>query len=122
VAGLQTGEGQAPHVPAARQTGQAQPPHSSPPPQPAPPPHAPLPPTGAEFAQHLLAGRNLSRAQSRETGRAQAPQPVPSPQPAGPPSNRHSEQSEEPAFSELRPALSRTAPTPQPALYGRGDP
>jgi hypothetical protein len=48
--------------------------HDSPLPQtPAPSPHTPLPPTSAEFAQHLLAGRNLSRP-APETGGGQPPQ------------------------------------------------
>jgi hypothetical protein len=47
-------------------------------PQPAPSPHTPLPPTGAEFAQQVLAGQNSSRPpratqrSSREPGSATA--------------------------------------------------
>src|SRR2546422_844246 len=50
-------------------------------PQPAPSPHTPLPPTSAEFVQHVVAGRNLSRP-GRETGGPQAPQPATAPSPA----------------------------------------
>jgi hypothetical protein len=49
---------------------------------PAPSPHTPLPPTSAEFAQHLLAGRNLSQSEIPPAGGGQAPAQTPSPIPA----------------------------------------
>jgi len=57
-----------------------------------PSPHTPLPPTSAEFAQHLLAGRNLSRS-GQETGAGQAPRPAQTPpsQPVATPVNCHPE-------------------------------
>ncbi len=66
-----------PHVVAGLQTGEGQAPQPSPAPQPAPSPHTPLPPTSAEFVQRVVAGlqtgkdvtagRNLYRP-GRETG------------------------------------------------------
>ncbi len=80
---------QAPHVVAGLQTGGGQPPQHAQAPQPAASPHPPLPPTSAAFAQHILAGRNLSRP-GRETGGQQAPQPA-QPQSAETPVNCHSD-------------------------------
>jgi hypothetical protein len=58
----------------------------------------PLPPTGAEFAQQVLAGlpRSVRPGSTGETVEGQAPQlaPGPSSQPAEPPSVRHCERSE----------------------------
>src|SRR6266566_101268 len=76
---------QAPPVVAGLQTGEGQAPQPSPTSQPAPSPHTPLPPTVTEFIQHVVAGlqtgkdvtagRNLSRSEiptlsgpGRETG------------------------------------------------------
>jgi hypothetical protein len=150
-AGLQTGAGRAPQ-PAPRQT-QAEtqvschsepaakreepafssfPAHAqqpAPASQPAPPPHTHLPP-GAEFAQQLLADRNLSRS-NPETGAGLGPQPQPAekfaschsacPGPVGEPSDERptsgaSPEScrEEPVFSSS-PAPSSPPPSTQPA-------
>ena len=61
--------------PPAPKPPQDQAPQPAPTPQPAPSPHAPMPPTSAEFVQHVLAGRNLSRP-GRETGEGRAPHVV----------------------------------------------
>ena len=73
--------------------------------QPAPSPHAPLPSTRDEFAQHLLAGRNLSRS-GREVGGGQAPQP------AQTPVNCHSD-AVAPAFRPEEPVRSSSSAPPQ---------
>jgi len=115
--------------------------HHSPLPQtPAPSPHTPLPPTSAEFAQHLLAGRNLSRP-APETGGGQvsqseiptssgpAPSQTPSPiptqatpaPPATPsPTSSQAQLSEIPPAPSISGTLSGPAPVspakpPQPA-------
>ena len=61
--------------PPAPKTPQNQAPQPAPAQQPAPSPHTPMPPTSAEFAQHALGGRNLSRL-GRETGEGRAPHVV----------------------------------------------
>jgi len=104
---------------------------------PAPSPRTPLPPTSAEFAQHLLAGRNLSQSEippaptcpdpigsisgtlsgpSRETGAGQAPQPSQATQPATSqtPSPIPIQATPAPA-STAAPATPSKAPQPAPA-------
>ena len=80
--------------------------HSSPP--------QPLPPTSAEFAQHLLAGRNLSRP-APETGGGHAPQSAqtsPS-QPVATPVNCHPERNEGSASSSNSPLVTHHSPLPR---------
>jgi hypothetical protein len=77
----------------------AQPPTQAP--QRAPSPHTSLPATSAEFVQHVVAGRNLSRP-GRETGGGQVPQPAQATQPA-------------PAQTQTRsPIPAQATPTPSP--------
>jgi hypothetical protein len=86
----------------------------TPAPQPVPSPHTSLPPTSAEFAQHLLAGRNLSRP-APETGGDRSPQPaqMPPSQPAEAPLNCHPERSEGSASSSSSPLVTHHSPLPQ---------
>src|SRR6266404_2909649 len=66
------------------------PPQPAPAQQPAPSPHTPMPPTGAEFAQQLLAGLPVLSVPvpPGETGGSKTPQPAsaPTPAPQSPPS------------------------------------
>ncbi len=79
----------------------------------APSPQAPLPPTSSEFAQHLLAGWNLSRP-APDTSGGYAPQPAQSPpsQPVDTPANGHPERSEGSASSSS-PLVSSPSPVAQ---------
>jgi len=88
---------------------------------PAPSPHTPLPPTSAEFAQHLLAGRNLSQSEiptSSGSAPSQTPSPIPTQAapvpPATPsPTSSQAQQSEIPTLSG--PASPPPSTPPQPA-------
>jgi hypothetical protein len=114
--GLQAGDAPQPQHPSA---AQPQPQPSSPqtrPPQPAPPPHHPLPPTGAEFAQQVLAG--LTPGSCPATPHVQ---PAPhNPQLAETPAaNCHSERSEESAFSSSPAPCPTSAPQPNNSPQAR---
>jgi len=95
---------------------------SAPPPQtqqPLPPPRTPLPPTSAEFAEHVLAARNLSRP-SRETGEGRTPHVVAGLETGDSPASNHVSSSAttpaSPGLSSIHAPARRSQPTPSSTL------